>query len=142
MPRSSFSDNPLLRVSRPVSACSRSGRENECSSANDQFARGKERSYVAALELRVEKLEKRLAFARSRKASVSLHDVDEAAAAPADRKDSLANIRAAIHRKAARKREDSDVNSLVSDFGFLYATLPTYRLISADICQIRKRNDP
>ncbi|KZL82218.1 zn 2cys6 cluster transcripitional activator [Colletotrichum incanum] len=145
MPRSSFSDNPLLRVSRPVSACSRcraakvkcdgklpactacekAGRENECSSANDQFARGKERSYVAALELRVEKLEKRLAFARSRKASVSLHDVDEAAAAPADRKDSLANIRAAIHRKAARKREDSDVNSLVSDFGFLSVNATT-----------------
>jgi hypothetical protein len=36
-----------------------------------------------------------------------------------DRKDSLATIRAAIHRKAARKRENSDVNSLVSDFGFL-----------------------
>ncbi|KAK1983612.1 fungal-specific transcription factor domain-containing protein [Colletotrichum cereale] len=145
MTRSSFSDNPLLRVSRPVSACSRcraakvkcdgklpactacekAGRENECSSANDQFARGKERSYVAALELRVEKLEKRLAFARSRKASVSLHDVDEAAAAPTDRKDSLANIRAAIHRKAARKREDSDVNSLVSDFGFLSVNATT-----------------
>ncbi|KAF9873755.1 hypothetical protein CkaCkLH20_08865 [Colletotrichum karsti] len=144
MPRSSFSDNPLLRVSRPVSACSRcraakvkcdgklpactacekAGRENECSSANDQFARGKERSYVAALELRVEKLEKRLAFARSRKASVNLHDIDEAAA-PADRKDSLANIRAAIHRKAARKREDSDVNSLVSDFGFLSVNATT-----------------
>ncbi|KAK1995887.1 fungal-specific transcription factor domain-containing protein [Colletotrichum falcatum] len=144
MTRSSFSDNPLLRVSRPVSACSRcraakvkcdgklpactacekAGRENECSSANDQFARGKERSYVAALELRVEKLEKRLAFARSRKASVSLHDVDEAVG-PTDRKDSLANIRAAIHRKAARKREDSDINSLVSDFGFLSVNATT-----------------
>ncbi|TDZ20799.1 Positive regulator of purine utilization [Colletotrichum orbiculare MAFF 240422] len=144
MPRSSFSDNPLLRVSRPVSACSRcraakvkcdgklpactacekAGRENECSSANDQFARGKERSYVAALELRIEKLEKRLAFARSRKASVNLHDMDEAAA-PADRKDSLANIRAAIHRKAARKREDADVNALVSDFGYLSVNATT-----------------
>ncbi|KAL2873743.1 hypothetical protein SGCOL_011057 [Colletotrichum sp. CLE4] len=80
----------------------------------------------AALELRVEKLEKRLAFARSRKASVNLHDVDEATTAgPADRKDSLANIRAAIHRKAARKREDSDVNALVSDFGFLSVNATT-----------------
>lgn len=35
------------------------------------------------------------------------------------RKDSLATIRAAIHRKAARKRENSDVNALVSDFGYL-----------------------
>ncbi|KAM0330233.1 hypothetical protein ACHAQA_004409 [Verticillium albo-atrum] len=36
-----------------------------------------------------------------------------------DRKDSLAKIRAAIHRKAARRREDSDINSLISDFGFM-----------------------
>lgn len=74
---------------------------------------------MAALELRVEKLERRLAYARSRKASVAQHESDAAPAAEMDRKDSLATIRAAIHRKAARKRENSDVNSLVSDFGFL-----------------------
>ncbi|KAK3361124.1 fungal-specific transcription factor domain-containing protein [Lasiosphaeria ovina] len=140
MPRgSSFSENPLLRVSRPVSACSRcrgakvkcdgklpactacekAGRESECSAANDQFARGKERSYVAALELRIEKLERRLTYARSRKASVAMHDSDAAPSVDPSRKDSLAVIRAAIHRKAARKRENSDVNSLVSDFGYL-----------------------
>ncbi|OTB08263.1 hypothetical protein M426DRAFT_8069 [Hypoxylon sp. CI-4A] len=140
MPRSSFSENPLLRVSRPVSACSRcrsakvkcdgklpactacekAGRENECSAANDQFARGKERSYVAALELRIEKLEKRLEYARSRKASVAQHESEVPPTAPEpDRKDSLATIKAAIYRKAARKREMSDVNSLMSDFGFL-----------------------
>ncbi|TWU74539.1 hypothetical protein ED733_006023 [Metarhizium rileyi] len=142
MPRTSFSRNPLLRVSRPVSACSRcraakvkcdgklpactacekAGRENECSAANDQFARGKERSYVAALELRIEKLERRLDYAKSRKASVGQHDVDGTASADltaAERRDSLAVIRAAIHRKAARNRENSDVNSLVSDFGIL-----------------------
>jgi hypothetical protein len=149
MPRPSFSENPLLRVSRPVSACSRcraakvkcdgklpactacekAGRESECSAANDQFARGKERSYVAALELRIEKLERRLAFARSRKASVAQHgDAENAppqALSDMDRKDSLATIRAAIHRKAARKRENSDVNSLVSDFGFLSVNATT-----------------
>ena len=38
---------------------------------------------------------------------------------PPDRKDSLATIRAAIHGKAARRREATDVNELVSDFGFL-----------------------
>jgi cell division septum initiation protein DivIVA len=75
-------------------------------------------SYVAALELRIEKLEKRLAYARSRKASVNLHDTD-AQPTEIDRRDSLANIRAAIHRKAARNRENSDVNSLISDFGYL-----------------------
>lgn len=76
-------------------------------------------SYVAALELRIEKLERRLAYARSRKASVALHEQEVPASMEADRKDSLATIRAAIHRKAARKRENSDVNSLVSDFGYL-----------------------
>lgn len=76
-------------------------------------------SYVAALELRIEKLERRLAYARSRKASVALHEQEVPPSMEADRKDSLATIRAAIHRKAARKRENSDVNSLVSDFGYL-----------------------
>lgn len=75
-------------------------------------------SYVASLESRVEKLERRIAYARSRKASVSMHDVDEPSEPP-DRKDSLATIRAAIHGKAARRREAADVNELVSDFGFL-----------------------
>lgn len=102
-------------------ACEKAGREADCS-GNDQFARGKERSYVAALELRVEKLERRLAYARSRSASLALPENDPSlsAASNNDRKDSLAVIHAAITRKAARKREDSDVNSLVSDFGYLY----------------------
>lgn len=81
-------------------------------------------SYVAALELRIEKLERRLAYARSRKASVALHEQDAPPSAEhhQDRKDSLANIRAAIHRKAERKRENSDVNALVSDFGYMYVS--------------------
>jgi hypothetical protein len=75
---------------------------------------------VAALELRIEKLERRLAYARSRKASVAMHDSDMPPPIGGnDRKDSLATIRAAIHRKAARNRENSDVNALVSDFGYL-----------------------
>jgi hypothetical protein len=143
---SSFAHNPLLRVSRPVSACSRcrtakikcdgklpactacerAGREKDCSAANDQFARGKERSYVAALELRIEKLERRLQYAKSRKASVAMHDPDSAtSSAQADRRDSLATIRAAIHRKEARHRENIDVNSLVSDFGYLSVNATT-----------------
>src|SRR5271170_5140987 len=82
-------ETPLLRVSRPVAACSRcrsakvkcdgklpactacekSNRADECSSTNDQFARGKERSYVATLEARVEKLEKKLNEAKARRKS-------------------------------------------------------------------------
>jgi hypothetical protein len=75
-------------------------------------------SYVASLESRVEKLERRIAYARSRKASVAMHDVYEPSA-PLDRKDSLATIRAAIHGKDARRREAADFNELVSDFRFL-----------------------
>lgn len=80
-------------------------------------------SYVAALELRIEKLERRLDYAKSRKDSVGQHEADGTTntnLTEAERRDSLAAIRAAIHRKAARNREDLDVNSLVSDFGILY----------------------
>jgi hypothetical protein len=77
---------------------------------------------VAALELRIEKLERRLAYARSTKASVALHGPDEPPAADPSRKDSLAFIRAAIHRKAARTQENADINTLVSDFGYLCVT--------------------
>ncbi|KAL2129678.1 hypothetical protein VTI74DRAFT_7444 [Chaetomium olivicolor] len=145
MPRSSLADSPLLKVSRPVSACSRcrsakvkcdnklpactacerAGREKECTAANDQFARGKERSYVAALELRIEKLERRLSYARSTNASIALHGPDEPPAADPGRKDSLAFIRAAIHRKAARTQENADLNDLVSDFGYLAVNTTT-----------------
>ncbi|KAK4235044.1 fungal-specific transcription factor domain-containing protein [Achaetomium macrosporum] len=145
MHRSSLADSPLLKVSRPVSACSRcrsakvkcdnklpactacerAGREKECTAANDQFARGKERSYVAALELRIEKLERRLSYARSTKASVALHGPDEPPAADPSRKDSLAFIRAAIHRKAARTQENADINALISDFGYLAVNTTT-----------------
>ena len=48
-----------------------------------------------------------------------MHDPDELTEPP-DRKDSFATIRAAIHGKAARRREVADVNELVSDFGFLW----------------------
>ncbi|KAL1839915.1 hypothetical protein VTJ49DRAFT_1003 [Mycothermus thermophilus] len=145
MGRSSLADTPLLKVSRPVSACSRcrtakvkcdnklpactacerAGREKECTAANDQFARGKERSYVAALELRIEKLERRLAYARSTKASVALHGPEEPPAPDPNRKDSMAFIRAAIHRKAARTQENADINTLVSDFGYLAVNTTT-----------------
>lgn len=50
-----------------------------------------------------------------------MHDGEAPPQEPTDRKDSLATIRAAIHGKAARKRETTDVNELVSDFGFLLA---------------------
>lgn len=103
-------------------ACEKAGRASECSAANDQFARGKERSYVAALELRIEKLQSRLAFAKMRKDSVAVKDTDNLIITTdqSTRKDSYADIRAAIHRKAARSREKEDVEILVSDFGYMF----------------------
>lgn len=126
-------ETPPLRVSRPVSACSkcrsakircdgklpactsceRSGRSAECSSANDQFAKGKERSYVASLESRVEKLEKQIAQAKGRQNSVRMLDVDSSVLPLAPRARFTKN-----DRKNERK-EASVVDELVSDFGFL-----------------------
>lgn len=68
----------------------------------------------------MEKLEKRIAYAKMRKASVTMHEGDSPPMTPPDRKDSLAAIRVAIQGKAARRREEKDVNELVSDFGFMF----------------------
>ena len=95
---------------------------------------------MASLESRVEKLEKRLAYARSRKASVAMHDGEEPADST-DRKDSLATIRAAIHGKAARRREAADVNELVSDFGFLSVASSHPGLFNANMVQFGKCHD-
>lgn len=127
-------ETPLLRVSRPVSACSKcrsakikcdgklpactacekSGRRAECSSANDQFAKGKERSYVASLESRVERLEKHISQAKGRRSSVRMLDVDagESSLAP--------NAHSSIINRESERKEASIVDDLVSDFGFLY----------------------
>jgi hypothetical protein len=132
-------ETPLLRVSRPVAACSRcraakvkcdgklpactacekSNRASECSSTNDQFARGKERSYVATLESRVEKLERKIAEARARRKSSSVLMQDSETATP--RRTSVDTVKAVrpISKRAARRKEASDIDELVSDFGLL-----------------------
>ena len=114
---------PILKVSRPVSACARcrnakircdgklpacsacerAGKSAECSSANDRFAKGKERSYVASLESRIEKLEKQLASKRGHGA------LDQS-----ERKHHRS-----ISDTAPRSSEALDVDDLVSDFGYL-----------------------
>lgn len=126
-------ETPLLRVSRPVAACSRcrsakvkcdgklpactacekANRAAECSSTNDQFARGKERSYVATLEARIEKLEKRLQEARSRRRSSVTMTEPDVHQTPRSADASKATD------KAARRKEEADINDLVSDFGLL-----------------------
>ena len=124
---------PPLRVSRPVSACSRcrtakikcdgklpscsacekSGRGFECSSANEQSVKGKERNYVASLEIRVEKLEKQLSDARARKISVTMLDLSLQQSAPSSAS------RPISRKPKSQRKEAADVDDLVSDFGFL-----------------------
>ena len=124
---------PLLRVSRPVSACSRcrnaktkcdgklpactacerSNRAAECSSANDQFAKGKERSYVASLESRIERLEKQIAHSKQqRKSSTTMFNACAAQA-------TVARATSLSGRRKIQRKEASDVDDLVADFGFL-----------------------
>ena len=124
---------PLLRVSRPVSACQRcrgakikcdgklpacsacerAGKGEGCSSANDQFAKGKERSYVASLETRVERLERHVAQARVRQVSVDMLGIASAAGFfPSD-------ISHSAGKRKSERQEASNVDDLVSDFGFL-----------------------
>ncbi|KAK4185683.1 fungal-specific transcription factor domain-containing protein [Podospora australis] len=134
--RSSFLDNPHLKVSRPVSACTRcrtakvkcdgklpacsacvkAGREDACSSASDLTTKGKERSYVAALEAKLDKLTRQLDHARKTQASIKNGEVDPQPP-ETNRKDSMADLTAAVRQKAFRMRENSDVDHLVSAFG-------------------------
>lgn len=129
-------ETPLLRVSRPVAACQRcraakikcdgklpactacekSNRASECSSTNDQFARGKERSYVATLEAKVEKLEKKLAESKARRKSSTML-LDTHAASP--RRSSVETVKASTSNRAAQRKEASSMDELVSDFGLL-----------------------
>jgi len=127
-------ETPLLKVSRPVaacakcrsakikcdgklpacSACEKAGKQAECASSNDNFARGKERSYVSTLETRIERLERRLNEVRLRKSSViSLPDQDQASITP------TTSTMVQVNGKAARRKEARDIDDLVSDFGYL-----------------------
>jgi hypothetical protein len=130
-------ETPLLRVSRPVAACQRcrtakikcdgklpactacerSGRADQCSSANSQFAPGKERSYVATLEAKVEKLELRISEARKRRQSSVV--MQESGLSPISRRASVDSNERPKDQKARFRKELHDIDELVSDFGFL-----------------------
>ncbi|PSK45286.1 hypothetical protein B9Z65_2426 [Elsinoe australis] len=131
-------ETPLLKVSRPVAACSRcraakikcdgklpacsacekTGKSAECASANDNFARGKERSYVSTLETRIEKLERRLREVRQRKSSViSMSELDTEQARSGAQ--ALREMNPHKNQRAAKRKEARDIDELVSDFGYL-----------------------
>ncbi|KAL4759055.1 transcription factor domain-containing protein [Aspergillus foveolatus] len=131
MSNSSFLDRPLLKVSRPVAACSRcrtakircdgklpacsacerAGKADTCSSS-DEFPRGKERSYVGSLEAYCERLEKRAAELRERK---RLLTGDEGGVVHESSITSASSV-PATH---AHSQEVSNIDDLVGDFGYL-----------------------
>lgn len=134
MPSSSFLDNPVLKVSRPVaaclrcrtakikcdgklpacSACEKAGKASTCSGATDEFAKGKERSYVASLEGYCEKLERRLAEMRRQHAQGSNSSDGQEMPQSVITAFAAQNSSSKAHRK-----EVSDIDDLVGDFGFL-----------------------
>ena len=122
---------PSLRVSRPVAACSRcrsakikcdgklpacsacerSGKADSCTSANDEFARGKERSYVAALEAAAQRLERKIAAAKGQAGtSFTVNPTESNGMKRPSEKRRVSGL---------QRKEALDVNELVSDFGFL-----------------------
>ena len=137
MPSSSFLDKPLLKISRPVAACSRCrtakikcdgklpacsacekvGKASSCSGASDEFAKGKERSYVASLEGYCEKLEKEIADLGNRRAQASANGAGIA------QESSITSISSKGPDTQAHRREVSDIDDLVGDFGFLSVLL-------------------
>ncbi|KAL8691979.1 MAG: hypothetical protein Q9218_002903 [Villophora microphyllina] len=125
-----ITESPQLCVSRQISACSicrgkkikcdglvpvctpcqRARRDAECTNGSDRFAKGKERSYVTALETRLDRLEKDIARAKGL----------GAAHAAQNQSGSTIDGRISTTRSAkGQKKEESHVNELVSDFGFL-----------------------
>ncbi|KAK3672286.1 hypothetical protein LTR78_007826 [Recurvomyces mirabilis] len=132
-------DTPPLKVSRPVAACSRcrnakikcdgklpacsscekTGRAAECTNTNDEFARGKERSYVSTLETKIERLQARLEEARARKPSVISIPDDETSVPSRRESFSVQEPTPPGPSKAQRRNEASAIDDLVSDFGYL-----------------------
>lgn len=130
--------SPSLRVSRPVAACSRcrgakikcdgklpactacerSGKASSCSGANDEFAKGKERSYVAALESAAERLQRRINEARSPSSPGTSRHFLGALSEGSSLGQPVPDYKAAGGTRTTRK-EASDVDDLVGDFGFL-----------------------
>lgn len=109
-------------------SCEKNGRAAECTSTNDQFARGKERSYVSTLETRIDRLEEKIKDAQARKPSVvSLPDETPV---PSRRPSEQVQFSQRHHPardevptpttgRRQKRREVSAMDDLVSDFGFL-----------------------
>ena len=128
----SFLDRPLLKVSRPVAACSRcrtakikcdgklpacsacerAGKTDTCSSS-DEFPRGKERSYVGSLEAYCERLERRTAELRQRKEMLT------GGAGGIVHESSITSTSSTGLVTNAHRQEVSNIDDLVGDFGYM-----------------------
>ncbi|RLM00503.1 hypothetical protein CFD26_108577 [Aspergillus turcosus] len=87
---------------------------SHCPSAiRDEFARGKERSYVASLEGYCERLEKQIASLRYRKESLSTDEIGTV------RESSITSASSPDCVAQSHRKEVSDIDDLVGDFGFL-----------------------
>ena len=131
------SDTPILRVSRPVAACQRCrnakircdgklpactacervGKADACLSANGLFAQGRERSYVATLESRVEKLENRINQLKTKNSS-NARVCNPGSALAVHGQRTTDNPSYGVNH-AAREKEASVIDDLVGDFGLL-----------------------
>jgi len=125
-------DNVLLKINRPIAACSRcrtakikcdgqlpacgacerAGKATTCSGASDEFAKGKERSYVSALEAQCERLHK------------NLQDVLQKVALQQQESAGIQALPAPGMERKTQRKEASDVDELVGDFGFLSVQHP------------------
>ncbi|KAK0323528.1 hypothetical protein LTR82_005275 [Friedmanniomyces endolithicus] len=141
-------ETPVLKVSRPVAACSRCRnakikcdgklpvrptRLTMSKSLTDEVVvgvfimreereggrMGKERSYVSTLETKIDRLQARLEEARARKPSVVSIPDDETAVPSRRQSYSVQEPVAPITSKAQRRKETSAIDDLVSDFGYL-----------------------
>ena len=128
-----------LRVSRPVAACSRcrtakvkcdgklpactacerSGKAESCTGSNDEFARGKERSYIGALETTLDKLERYLAHTKALDTTDPAKRDEMAACTILGTDNDLSEPVKPAHNGPSDRKEASDIDNLVGDFGFL-----------------------
>ncbi|KAI6250353.1 Positive regulator of purine utilization [Erysiphe necator] len=141
----SSAGTPILRISRPIAACSRcrrakikcdgklpacsacekAGYAKSCASPVAKSVDGNEKSYVACLESRVRELEEKISFSMNHKTTLNLKDPSNLVKF-SERKELEFTQSAPADGKLARRREVADVNKLVSDFGFLSINATTH----------------
>ena len=107
----------------PCGSCKKHGKIAECSNSDDQFARGKDRSYPAFLESKLAKLRRKLADAQKGANTIDSppsiapqNSVSRATSPASPPSPAYSNS----HSNAlAKAQEANDLDNLVSSFGVL-----------------------